>query len=239
LSQPESGVERALVLVAHPDDVDFGAAGTVACWTDSGIKVSYCVATSGDAGGFDDTPRDEMRALRQAEQRSAAAHVGVADVEFLEFPDGALYPTLELRKGFSRAIRRVRPQRVLIQSPEIDWQRVGASHPDHRAAGEAGFAAVYPDARNPFAHPELLAEEGLQAWTAHELWIMAGPHDHHPVDISATFDRKLAALREHQSQIAHHEDLESLISDWTLATAARHGLPDGCRAEAFQVVNIT
>jgi len=239
MADAEVRVDRILVLAAHPDDIDFGAAGTIASWTDSGIQVSYCLATSGDAGGFDDTPREEMAPLREAEQRAAAAVLGVHDVEFLGFADGALYPTMELRRGFSRAIRRVRPQRVLIQSPEFDWSRVGASHPDHRAAGEAAFAAVYPDARNPYAHPELLADEGLSAWSAHQLWIMGGPHNNHPVDITATFDRKVAALRAHRSQTAHHSDLAAMLRGFASAAAARAGLPDGRLAEVFQVVAIT
>jgi len=234
----DGGVQRVLVLAAHPDDVDFGAAGTVARWTDSGIQVSYCLATSGDAGGFDDTPRQEMAALREAEQRAAAAVLGVDDVEFLGFADGALFPTMELRKGFSRAIRRLLPQRVLIQSPEFDWSRVGASHPDHRAAGEAAFAAVYPDARNPYAHPELLADEGLPAWSAHQLWIMGGPHNNHPVDITATFDRKVAALRAHRSQTGHHSDLDAMLHGFASTAGARGGLPAGRLAETFQVVAI-
>ncbi|MEO6881022.1 MAG: PIG-L deacetylase family protein [Mycobacteriaceae bacterium] len=235
----DDDVQRVLVLTAHPDDVDFGAAGTIAAWTDRGTQVSYCVATSGDAGGFDDTPRGEMAALREAEQRAAAAVLGVRDVEFLGLADGALSPTMELRKRFSRAIRRVRPQRVLIQSPEFDWDRVGASHPDHRAAGEAAFAAVYPDARNPYAHPELLADEGLMAWSAHQLWIMGGPHNDHPVDITETFDRKVAALRAHRSQTAHRDDLDTMLHGFARAAAARAGFPEGRLAEVFQVVAVS
>jgi LmbE family N-acetylglucosaminyl deacetylase len=235
----DAGVERILILAAHPDDVDFGAGGTVAHWTDAGIEVSYCVATSGDAGGFGDTPRHEMVGLREAEQRAAAEVLGVHDVEFLRQPDGALYPTMELRKGYSRAIRRVRPHRVLIQSPEIDWRWVGAAHPDHRASGQAGLAAVYPDARNPFSHPALIVEEGLQAWSAHQLWIMSGPRDAHAVDITATFDRKVAALREHRSQTANQENLETSLRRFGSATATRYGLRDGLLAESFQVVHIT
>lgn len=233
------GVRRILVLAAHPDDIDFAAAGTVARWTDSGIQVSYCLATSGDAGGFDDTPREEMAALREAEQRAAAAVLGVHDVEFLGLADGALYPTMELRKGFSRAIRRVCPQRVLIQSPEFDWERVGASHPDHRAAGAAAFAAVYPDARNPFAHPELLADEGLSAWSADQLWVMGGPHNNHSVDITDAFDRKVAALREHRSQTSHHSGLDGLLRGFAHTAASRAGLSDGRLAESFQVVAVS
>ena len=243
MSSPSSAsppVERALVVAAHPDDVDFGAAGTVAAWVRDGIEVAYCICTSGDAGGFDDTPRDAMGPLREAEQLAAAAELGVKDVRFLRYPDGRLTPGIDLRRDISREIRRVRPDRVLTQSPEIWWKRLGASHPDHRACGEATVAAVYPDARNPFAHPELLADEGLEAWTVRELWLMAAPDERveNPVDITATFDAKLAALRSHVSQTGHLDDLDTRIRSWNAATAERFGLPSGTLAEAFQVVAV-
>ncbi len=240
MTTPLADVERVLVVTAHPDDVDFGAAGTVAAWTDAGIQVSYCICTSGDAGGFDDTPRDQMAPLREAEQKAAAVEVGVHDVTFLRYPDGRLTPSIELRRDISREIRRVRPDRVLTQSPEIWWKRLGASHPDHRAAGEAAVAAVYPDARNPFAHPELLADEGLEAWTVRELWIMSAPEERvdHAVDVTATADRKIAALRAHASQTAHMDGMEDRIRGWLTSTAARFGLPAGVLAEAFQIVSI-
>lgn len=233
-------VGRALVVTAHPDDVDFGAAGTVAAWVRDGVEVSYCICTSGDAGGYDETPRSEMGPLREAEQRAAAAVLGVKDVQFLRYPDGRLTPSIDLRRDISREIRRVRPDRVLTQSPEIWWARLGASHPDHRAAGEAAIAAVYPDARNPFAHPELLAEEGLDAWTVRELWIMAAPEERvdHAVDITTTFDDKIAALRAHVSQTGHMDDLEGRIRTWSTGLARRFGLPTGALAEAFQTVSI-
>jgi LmbE family N-acetylglucosaminyl deacetylase len=233
-------VRRALVVVAHPDDVDFGAAGTIATWTATGIEVGYCICTSGDAGGYDDTPRAEMGPLREREQRAAAAELGVTDVRFLGYPDGRLTAGIELRRDISREIRRFRPDRVLTQSPEIWWRRVGASHPDHRATGEATLAAVYPDARNPFAHPELLAEEGLEAWTVPELWLMAAPEERvdHVVDITDVIDRKLAALRRHASQTAHMTDLEQRIREWHSRWAGRWDLPEGRLVEAFQVVAI-
>ena len=169
---PEPEVERVLVVVAHPDDVDFGSAGTMALWTKSGIEVTYCIATDGDAGGFDPAvARTDIPGIRRAEQEAAAAEVGVFDVRFLGYRDGALTPSLELRRDISRIIRQVRPQRVVMQTPEIIWRRMAASHPDHRAAGEATLAAVYPDARNPYAHPELLLDEGLEAWTVREIWL--------------------------------------------------------------------
>lgn len=235
-----SDVARVLVVTAHPDDVDFGAGGTVASWTRAGIEVAYCVCTSGDAGGFDDTPRDEMAPLREAEQRAAAKELGVTDVVFLAYPDGRLTPSIELRRDISREIRRVRPDRVLTASPEIWWQRLGASHPDHRAAGEAALAAVYPDARNPFAHPELLADEGLDAWSVRELWLMAAPEErvNHVVDTTDTVERKLAALRAHVSQTGHMTDLEQRIRSLGGVWARRFGLPEGHVGEAFQTVAI-
>jgi LmbE family N-acetylglucosaminyl deacetylase len=232
-------VERVLVVTAHPDDVDFGSAGTIASWTKGGIEVAYCICTSGDAGGFDDTPRERMRALREEEQRAAAAAVGVSDVTFLGYPDGRLTPSIELRRDISREIRRFRPERVLTQSPEIFWQRIIASHPDHRAAGEATLAAVYPDSRNPYAHPELLEDEGLEAWTVPELWLMASPLEriNHYVDVTDTFDAKVAALRAHRSQTGHMDGLEDMLRGWLVMVAQRGGLPDGRLAEAFQVVD--
>ena len=164
---------RALCVLAHPDDVDFGSAGTVASWTAAGTEVVYCIVTDGDAGGFDETPREQMGPLRQAEQRAAAAAVGVTDVRFLGYPDGRLELTLDLRRDISRVIRQVRPQRVLTTSPERFWDRIGASHPDHMTVGESTLRAVYPDARNPFAFPELLDDEGLEAWAVSEVWLTA------------------------------------------------------------------
>ena len=233
-------IERVLVVVAHPDDVDFGASGTIAGWVADGVQVAYCICTSGDAGGFDDTPRAQMGPLREAEQKAAAAELGVQDLTFLRYPDGRVTPSIELRRDISREIRRVRPQRVLAPSPEIYWDRLGVSHPDHRAVGEAALAAVYPDARNPFAHPELLADEGLDAWTVTELWLMGAPPERaqHVVDITATFDRKVAALRAHFSQTGRWTELEQRIRGFGAATAARFRLPEGHIAEVFQVVTI-
>lgn len=231
-------IGRALVVTAHPDDVDFGAAGTIAGWTDAGIEVCYCIVTDGDAGGFDDTPREQMPTLRRAEQTAAAAVVGVSDLTFLGYPDGQVYPTPELRRDISRQIRRVRPQRVLTQSPERNWVRLGASHPDHLATGEATVCAVYPDARNPFAYPELLADEGQAPWTVGELWLMGSPTPNHYVDVTDTFGRKLAALREHTSQTTHMDDLEGLLRGWLGRGAREAGFTDGRLAENFQLVSI-
>ncbi|MDK3256228.1 PIG-L deacetylase family protein [Blastococcus capsensis] len=236
-SGPAAHVERVLCVLAHPDDVDFGSAGTVATWTAAGTEVTYLIVTDGDAGGFDDTPREQMGPLRQAEQRAAAAAVGVTDVRFLGYPDGRLELTLDLRRDISRVIRQVRPQRVLTSSPERFWDRIGASHPDHMTVGESTLRAVYPDARNPFAFPELLADEGLEAWTVAEVWLGASPRPDHAVDVTDVVDRKLAALRCHVTQVSHMENLDEFLTAWMRQTAERLGLPAGRLAEAFHVVH--
>ena len=207
------GIERILIVSAHPDDVDFGVGGTIAKWTSEGIDVIYCIVTDGDAGGDDlELPREEMARIRRVEQTAAAATVGVTDLRFLAYPDGRLVPSIELRRDISRVIRSVRPQRVVCQSPERIWDRVYASHPDHLAAGEAAVCAVYPDARNPFAHPELLAD-GFEPWTVPELWLMAHPDVDIYVDTTDTVDKKIAALLCHKSQIPDPAGLDQRIRD--------------------------
>jgi LmbE family N-acetylglucosaminyl deacetylase len=236
VSASVEGIERILVVTAHPDDVDFGAAGSVAVWTDAGVDVAYCIATDGDAGGSDrSVRRTDMVTIRREEQLEAAKVVGVSDVSFLGFPDGRLTADLDLRRDISRVIRRFRPDRVVTQSPERNWARIYASHPDHLATGEAATCAVYPDARNPFAFPELL-EEGLEPHTVPELWVMATDRADRAVDVTESFDRKLAALRSHRSQVGDGAHLEDLLRGWMSGTAVIAGLPEGSLAESFHVV---
>ncbi len=231
-------VSRVLVIAAHPDDVDFGAAGTIAQWTDAGLEVSYCIVTNGDAGGSDrSVSRAEMAAIRQAEQTAAAKQVGVHDLHFLGYPDGMVETSLALRRDLARVIRLLQPDRVVCQSPERNYVRMGASHPDHRAAGSAALDAVYPDSRNPFAFPELLSEEKLEPWTVREVWISGSPTPTTYVDITGTFPRKVAALRSHVSQISDPDGLEEFLRGWLTRVAAQAGLPEGSLAEAFQVLH--
>jgi LmbE family N-acetylglucosaminyl deacetylase len=233
---PLADVQRVLCVFAHPDDVDFGSAGTIARWVDEGMEVTYLVVTRGDAGGFDDTPRDQMPAIREAEQRAAAAAVGVKQVEFLDgYADGTLTPTVALRKDITAAIRRYRPDRVLTSSPLRRWERLaGPSHPDHLAVGEAATCAIYPDARNPFAFPDLLAA-GLEPWVVREVWYQGGPSPDHAVDITDTLSRKLAALRAHATQTAHM-DLDSFLRMRFAQHAEALGLPAGRYAEAYTII---
>ncbi len=234
---PREGVERVLVVSAHPDDVDFGAAGTVAALTRTGIEVVYCIVTDGEAGGGDPAvTRAEMASLRRDEQRAAATEVGVREVTFLGYPDGRVEADIALRRDITRVVRAFRPQVVLAPSPERWWDRIFASHPDHLASGEAATCAVYPDARNPFAHPELLAE-GLEPHTVDELWVMASPVTNLAVDITETFERKIAALLSHRSQIADPEAVAERMRAAAEGSAKSAGMSDGALAEVFRRVD--
>lgn len=228
---------RVLAIAAHPDDVDFKAGGSVARWTAGGADVRYLVLTDGAAGGEDPSvPRSKLAEVRENEQRAAAAALGVKEIDFLGHPDGGLCADEALRREITRVIRRTRPHRVLIQSPELNWAFLPDIHPDHRAAGEASLAAVYPDARNPRAYPELLLDEGLEPWAVSEIWVMTGPRPDTWVDVTDVFDRKLAALRAHVSQTAHRDTLADDIRTRLRVAAEAGGLPEGRLAEAFQVV---
>ena len=232
-----SEIERALVVTAHPDDVDFGAAGTVANLTDAGAVVTYCLVTDGQAGGFDHTiPRSRMAEIRREEQTKAAAEVGVTDLVFLGIMDGQVVFDLELRREISRVIRQVRPQVVITQSPVINLNTVYGSHADHVATGQGVWAAVYPDARNPFAFPELL-DEGLEPWAVDEIWIALGMDSNETVDITAQLDRKMRALRCHESQHRDPEGMEQRVREWYLEAARDAGLADGRSAERFFVAD--
>jgi LmbE family N-acetylglucosaminyl deacetylase len=239
VSLTEDEITRVLAVTAHPDDVDFGAAGTVATMTDRGVHVAYCVCTDGDAGGFDhEIDRREIPRIRRREQTEAAAEVGVTELHFLGHRDGRLEASLALRRDIARVIRQVRPDVVITQSPDRNYARVFASHPDHRAAGGAALDAVYPDARNPFGFTELAAE-GLPPWTVREVWLMASPAQlvDTYVDVTDTVERKLAALRRHESQLQDGgAGLAELIHGWLAANATAAGLPEGRLAEAYQRV---
>jgi LmbE family N-acetylglucosaminyl deacetylase len=229
----DNAIERILVVVAHPDDVDFSAAGSVARWTDAGVEVAYCIATDGEAGGrHTGIGPSELADLRRIEQTAAAKVVGVTDLAFLGYPDGRLVPSLDLRRDITREIRRVRPQRVLCQSPERNYQRIYASHPDHLACGDAALSAVYPDARNPFAHPELL-DEGFEAWVPSEVYVMTPTEAAVFVDITDTFDRKIEALLSHTSQMPDPAGTAERMRAWGQASAEAAGLPPGHLAEGF------
>ncbi len=225
LFDPADSPARALVVVAHPDDIDFGIAGTAAVLVGAGCEVTYALCTSGEAGIPDEMDRAELMAMRELEQRSAAAKVGVSDVRFLGQPDGHLEANLELRKVISRVIRQVKPDLVITQSPERQYERIFASHPDHLACAEATIAAVYPDARNPHAHVELL-DEGHAPHSVQWVWITQGRNPNMAVNITHVMDRKVAALSSHTSQVEWIEDIDGLLRDWASMSANQHDLAD-------------
>ncbi|MFJ2030303.1 PIG-L deacetylase family protein [Streptosporangium sp. NPDC087985] len=233
----ENEINRVLVVTAHPDDVDFAAAGSIARFTDRGVEVTYCVVTDGDAGGIDrELDNGGMAELRRTEQTNAAKIVGVADVRFLGYQDGTVVQSLDLRRDITRVIRQVRPDLVITHTPERNYRFISPSHPDHRAVGGCTLDAVYPDARNPYTFPTLLHDEGLAAWTVREVWLSGGQTPDHHVDITATFERKLSALHAHASQIDHVEGFDDFLRTRSSRFAAEAGLGEGSYAEAFQRV---
>jgi LmbE family N-acetylglucosaminyl deacetylase len=198
--------------------------------------VAYCLVTSGESGSDHlDIGSAELAELRQKEQTAAAAEVGVTDLTFLGHPDGAVEATLELRREIASVIRRFRPDVVITQSPERNYDRIFASHPDHLATGEAALCAVYPDARNPRAFPDLRAA-GLEPHVVHEVWLSAHGGATRWIDVTETYERKLAALRAHESQTGHRDDLDQLLRTWLAHNAEQAGLPEGRLAEAYRVV---
>lgn len=231
LSDPPGTV---LVVVAHPDDVDFGAAGTAAALVAAGSRVVYAIGTRGEAGPPEDMDRDAVAEMREGEQRAAAGEVGVDDVRFLGLRDGHVEANLDTRREITRVVRDVRPDLVITQSPERRFDRIYASHPDHLAVAEATMCAIYPDARNPHAHPELLAQ-GHRPHTVPEVWVMGAEPLDVFVDVTGVFDRKIAALKSHQSQTSEL-DVEDLLSQWAQLIARQNGLPEGRLVEGFRRV---
>lgn len=228
--------DRVLMISAHPDDPDFGAAGTLTRLARAGSKVTIVVCTDGSEGGEDPTvPDATLTSQRYAEQRAAAAQMGVDDVVFLGHPDGRLQHTLEFRREITALIRRHRPDLVLTHVPSIDLNSpIGGYHPDHLAVGQATLAAVYPASRNPRAFRELL-DEGLEPWRVKEVWIPTWTQGEFFVDISATMDAKIEALRRHESQFQNWEDWEARMRERQQEIGKKAGLE---YAEGFKRIKI-
>lgn len=221
-----------LVIVAHPDDIEFGLAGSIARWADEGARITYCIVTDGAAGSND--PNADLKALalrRQEEQREAAAIVGVHDVRFLGYKDGTLQPTIELRKELARLIRELKPYRVVCQDPTTVFVRHEyINHPDHRAAGEAAVYAVFPSAETRPIFPELLSE-GFEPHHVTELYLTLTLQPDTFIDITATMDRKIAALLCHRSQVG--PEVEQWVREWNAETGRQAEVP---YAEPFRVM---
>jgi LmbE family N-acetylglucosaminyl deacetylase len=229
-----------LVVAAHPDDPDFGVAGTAARLASEGHAVHYLMLTSGDAGTEDpNVPPLELMRVREAEQEAAGRILGLSGVHFLRYPDGELEPSLQLRKAIVRVMRRLRVDVVLCQDPRslVDEDSTYLNHPDHRAAGQVALDAAFPAAGNPAAFRDLLSE-GLQAHKVKEVWLYftGGQHVNHWVDITDTIEQKIEALTAHTSQLgewATDGGLRREMLKWAEEAATRHQL-EFKYAEGFQ-----
>lgn len=220
-----------MVVVAHPDDMEFSSAGTVAKFIREGREVVLVQCTSGDKGtARRDITSEELAALREEEEREACRRLGVQHVEFLRLGDGELMPDLNFREKIVRQIRRHRPDIVITHDPFRPY----ALHPDHRAVGITTVDSVYPTARDPLYFPEHL-DAGLEPHKVAELWLFGAEYPDTYIDISDTFEAKIHALRAHVSQVGEAKDLEERIRQ----RAAEVGEPQGIAlAEAFKVIKM-
>jgi LmbE family N-acetylglucosaminyl deacetylase len=229
--------ERLLVITAHPDDGDFGVAGSVARWVREGTTARLVCCTSGDAGS-DDARTDplELAALREREQRDAAAIVGYESVTYLHQPDGALANDLALREQLVRILRTFRPDTVAAPDPSVVIHDDGfIAHTDHRAAAMAALDAVYPASQNAMAFPHLVTSEGLEPHVVSRLYLFWSDRSGAVVDITETIDTKVAALRAHVSQIRKPDELETHVRERSAATGAQVGVAAG---EAFRIIDL-
>lgn len=227
--------ESAMAIVAHPDDIEYSCAGTLAKWARDGARISYVLCTSGDVGiSKSGMTRAKAAEIREAEQRAAAKIVGAVEVIFLGEPDGLLQPTLELRKKIVREIRRFRPEVVVTGDPTVVWASDNyINHPDHRAAATAALDATFPAAGQPNLFEEL-EQEGLKAHKVRKVYSQGWGEKRLLVSIDETIDIKVAALRAHSSQM-NGWDPEERIKDWASKTAEENGMQ---YAEAFRVVTL-
>jgi LmbE family N-acetylglucosaminyl deacetylase len=219
--------KRALVIAAHPDDIEFVCAGTVAKWVRAGTQVRYVLATRGDAGTHQrGITREDLAAIREAEQRAAARVVGVEEVVFLAYRDGEVVPSLELRRDLVREIRRFRPNIAICFDPTRLFVRGSyVNHPDHRAVGQAAIDALSPTSAMPLSFAEQIEQEGLEPYRVRHILVASADRPDTWVDISETLDLKVEALRKHVSQLDGRRDYEGMIHQWAVDTGAEVGIP--------------
>ncbi len=224
-----------MAIVAHPDDIEFSCAGTLARWARHGCRVAYVLCTSGDVGiAKDGMTRAQAAEIREAEQREAARLAGAAEVVFLREPDGMLQATLELRRKLVREIRRFRPEVVICGDPTVVWAGDDyINHPDHRAAATAAVDAIFPAAGQPNLFEEL-AGEGLTAHKVRKVYVTNWREGDAYVSIDETIDVKVAALKAHASQMGEW-DVEKNIKQWAAERAKGHEMQ---YAELFRVVTL-
>ncbi len=195
--------QRILIILAHPDDPEFFCGASIARWTNAGHHVEYCLLTCGDKGTKDRSIETrELCSIRQEEQRAAAAVLGVNKVRFLNYEDGYLVPSLDLRRDITRVIRQIRPDILVTCDPRTLF--AGGSrlnHPDHRAAGQATLDAVFPAARDHLNFIELWRDENLEPHIVREVWVCGTLDPNTNLDVTENWETKIRALFEHKSQI--------------------------------------
>jgi LmbE family N-acetylglucosaminyl deacetylase len=223
--------QSAMVIVAHPDDAEFTMAGTIAAWTKGGCQVTYVVCTDGNAGTHEPgMTRERLAEIRRDEQRAACATLGVGKVVFLGYDDGLLQPTLDLRRDLVRMIRQYKPQVVLTADPTrlFSGDRY-INHPDHRAAGQAALDAVAPASEMPLLWPET-----GEPHKVHRVYVYGNSEPNEWVDITATIETKIEALRKHASQLGEWDPTDR-IKNWSAETGKDKGM---AHAESFRVITL-
>ncbi len=229
--------ESAMVIMAHPDDIEFSCAGTIARWTAYGTKVCYVLVTSGDVGiAADGMTKQQAIDIRENEQREAAAVCGVSEIVFLREPDGMVVATLDLRKKLVREIRRFRPEVVICADPTVVWAGTSyINHPDHRAAATAAIDAIFPAAGQPNLFQEIEEEDGFLAHKPRKVFVSTWDENVDLyVNVSETIDVKIAALRAHASQMKGW-DPEPMVKSWAEERAKGKEM---AFAEGFKVVTL-
>ena len=227
-------ITRAMAIYAHPDDAEFGMAGTVAKWVKAGVEVTYCMVTNGASGSDDPTmTREKLRDVRYAEQRAAAKILGVKHCVFLGHEDGYLYPTLEVRKDVARQIRIHKPDVILTMDPTSRVADTYINHPDHIAAGEVVLRSINPDASTRNMFPELWQDEHLEPHKPKALFLTSFGEGGVAIDISAVMEIKIKALLAHSSQLWPGAD--QMIREWAKQTGKRAGYK---AAESFRIVRL-
>jgi LmbE family N-acetylglucosaminyl deacetylase len=226
-----------LGIAAHPDDLDFGAAGTMAHFAESGAAVHYLILTDGSSGSDDKqmTPQ-RLTKIREEEQRAAVKEIGGKSVTFLGYPDGQLEITMALKRDAVKVIRTIRPDIVVAMDPSVLYSasRGFINHPDHRAAGQTALDAVFPLARDHMSFPELYAQ-GFKPHKTKTILLTNFDDANYYVDITKTFPKKVAALRAHTSQVPDIEDISIHMEQWASATGKKAGYD---LAEGFVRIDI-
>ncbi len=223
--------ESAMVIVAHPDDAEFTVAGTVAAWAKAGCRVTYVVCTDGNAGSHEPgITREKLAEIRRAEQRAACATLGVSEVVFLGYGDGQLQPTLDLRRDLVHVIRQYKPEVVIAWDPTVMFLGDDyINHPDHRAAGQAALDAAAPASAMPLLWPEAGAPHSVR-----QVYIYGNDEPNVWVDVTETIEQKIAALKQHASQMGDWDPTE-MIKEWSAETGKEKGV---AYAESYRAITL-